>query len=106
MTKKISICKIKDFPKSGRLTQQIEELSILIFKNKKEFFAIENKCPHVGAPLTNSILTPNSLICDWHAWEFELSNGKCLNSEENSCFLKMFKIYKNENEDLILELEK
>lgn len=101
----IKICDQKEFPKTGRLIHQINETTLLILRKRDTFIAFENKCPHVGAPLTNSILTPNSVICDWHGWEFSLPSGKCLNFEEEPCSLKMFKTYINEKEELILEFK-
>lgn len=106
MNSKIRICYKKDFPKNGRLIHKVNDLVILILKKRSKFFAFENKCPHVGAPMTNSILTPNSVICDWHGWEFSLPNGECLNLEEEPCSLNIFPVYLNEKDELILEIEK
>lgn len=103
MISKFRICSKKDFPKTGRLIYKINDITLLILKKNDIFFAFENKCPHVGAPLTNSILTDNSLICEWHCWEFSLPNGDCLNFQEKPCSLKMFRVYLDVNENIILE---
>ncbi|MCC7431830.1 Rieske (2Fe-2S) protein [bacterium] len=97
------VCAKKDFPKSGRLVCEIEGESIVIACEKSKFFAFENKCPHVKAPLREAILYKNEIICVWHGWIFNLKNGKCLN-EKADCLLKIYKVTLDKNDDLWIEI--
>ncbi|MGA9996604.1 MAG: non-heme iron oxygenase ferredoxin subunit [Pyrinomonadaceae bacterium] len=48
-----------------------------------EFFAIENFCPHKGAPLAEGTLCGHIIECDWHGWRFDIRTGRCLTSDDN-----------------------
>lgn len=43
-----------------------------------EFYAIENFCPHKGAPLSEGALCGHVVECGWHGWEFDVRTGQCL----------------------------
>lgn len=55
---------------------------------------MENRCPHMDAPLTHSTLLPNGRIrCRAHGIEFELSSGQaCGPLAGTLCGLKKFTI--------------
>ena len=42
------------------------------------FHAIENFCPHRGAPLADGHLCGHTVECDWHGWRFDVRSGACL----------------------------
>lgn len=43
-----------------------------------EFYAIDNFCPHRGAPLSEGALCGHIVECGWHGWQFDVRNGECL----------------------------
>ncbi|TQL55947.1 Rieske (2Fe-2S) protein [Subtercola boreus] len=84
--------RVDDFPADGRLLVEINGREIGIFKVKHEFFAMLNRCPHLGGPLAkgqivneitstgpgNVSLDPSATIvtCPWHNWEFDIRSGQ------------------------------
>ena len=36
-----------------------------------EIHALDGICPHAGGPLGQGALHGTTLVCPWHAWEFE-----------------------------------
>jgi nitrite reductase (NADH) small subunit len=40
-----------------------------------EFHALEGACPHAGGPLGEGALHGTTLVCPWHAWEFDCRTG-------------------------------
>jgi nitrite reductase/ring-hydroxylating ferredoxin subunit len=46
-----------------------------------EFFAIENFCPHKGAPLADGRLCGHTVECDLHGWQFDVRTGECLTNK-------------------------
>ena len=40
-----------------------------------EFHVIDGVCPHAGGPLGEGALHENTLVCPWHAWEFDCRTG-------------------------------
>jgi len=47
-----------------------------------EYYAIENFCPHKGAPLSEGSLCGHILECGWHGWQFDVRSGECLTVRE------------------------
>ena len=39
------------------------------------FLAIENRCPHMGGPLSDGIISGCSVVCPLHAWKVNLASG-------------------------------
>jgi nitrite reductase (NADH) small subunit len=40
-----------------------------------EFYALDGICPHSGGPLGEGALHGSTLVCPWHAWEFDCRTG-------------------------------
>lgn len=41
-----------------------------------EVFAFEDRCPHLGAPLSRGDLRGRTLVCPWHAWMIDVPTGR------------------------------
>ena len=50
---------------------------LAIFKSDDKFYAVDNRCPHMGYPMSEGSLRDGVLICHWHHWEFDLKSGGC-----------------------------
>ncbi len=55
----------------------VEGTHIAIFKNEGVFSAVDNRCPHMGYPMSEGTVRDGILICHWHHWEFDLKTGGC-----------------------------
>src|ERR1051326_9167356 len=52
---------------------------VLLIEADGRVFAIANRCPHEGYPLSEGTLGPNCLLtCNWHNWKFDLASGEAL----------------------------
>lgn len=40
-----------------------------------ELHALDGVCPHAGGPLGEGALHGSTLVCPWHAWEFDCRTG-------------------------------
>ena len=52
---------------------------IALFKIEGEIFALDNACPHAGGPLAEGEIRDHCVTCPWHAWDFDIRTGACLN---------------------------
>ncbi len=43
-----------------------------------DFHALADSCPHHGASLSEGTLKGTRLTCPWHAWSFDITDGRCL----------------------------
>lgn len=48
---------------------------IAIFMDNGLYYAIEDRCPHAGAPLSCGHIVDGTVTCAWHAWRFRLKDG-------------------------------
>ena len=57
---------------------------VLLIGVKGEIYAIDNRCPHEGYPLSKGFTNDNCILtCNWHNWKFNLRTGECLFGEDN-----------------------
>jgi nitrite reductase (NADH) small subunit len=61
-------------PREGRVAI-MEDREIALFNLGDRFFAIDNRCPHQGGPLSDGIVTGASVVCPLHAWKVNLQTG-------------------------------
>jgi len=42
------------------------------------YYAIDNKCPHIGGSLYDGILEGDTITCPWHGTVFDVKTGKTI----------------------------
>lgn len=53
---------------------------LLLIENDGKRYLIENRCPHMDAPLDRATFSPGRLRCPVHGVEFQLNDGAALGS--------------------------
>ena len=56
----------------------VEGTHLAVFLYEGKFQAVDNRCPHMGYPMSQGSIRDGVLICHWHHWEFDLKTGGCL----------------------------
>lgn len=56
-------------------TIHVGDRTIGLFYHDGAFFATDNRCPHMGFPLTDGSVDDGILTCPWHHARFEISCG-------------------------------
>ncbi|PSQ18906.1 ferredoxin [Halobacteriales archaeon QS_8_69_26] len=49
--------------------------AVAVFHHEDGFHAVDNRCPHMGFPLTEGTVEDGILTCHWHHARFEISCG-------------------------------
>jgi nitrite reductase (NADH) small subunit len=76
---KITVGRAEDVPEGrGATVELLDGTELALYNVGGEFFAIENFCPHKGAPLADGLVCGPTVECDWHGWRFDLRTGQCL----------------------------
>lgn len=57
---------------------QVDGRSLGLFYHEDRFYATDNRCPHMGFPLTDGSVEEGILTCPWHHARFEISCGDTL----------------------------
>ena len=74
---------ISDIPLLGARCIKTPFMKIAVFRTGEgEVYAIENRCPHKGGPLSEGIVHGTSVTCPLHNWVISLETGKALGADE------------------------
>jgi nitrite reductase (NADH) small subunit/3-phenylpropionate/trans-cinnamate dioxygenase ferredoxin subunit len=58
----------------------INDQLIAVFLDNGTYYAMDDACPHQGAPLSDGIVCEKTVTCTWHGWRFSLEDGRWLDS--------------------------
>lgn len=67
--------------RDGRKVVRAEGRQIAIFQVRDRFYAVDNRCPHMGYPLSQGSIRGEMLTCDWHNYKYNLTDGACTSRE-------------------------
>ena len=78
------ICRVEDIPLLGsRRVARAQGLDVAIFRNTEdEVFALLDRCPHKGGPLSQGIVFGRSVACPLHNWTIGLCDGQAAAPDE------------------------
>lgn len=93
-----------------------------VFRSNNQFYAFENYCPHAGGPVCEGVIegkveavlseerslvtheisdTEMHLICPWHGWTFNITNGgKCIADQKYK--LRKFEVIERDNQVFLI----
>ncbi len=77
----IRVCPISEVPAGEARPFTVEGYDIAVFNTGDEVYAIENRCPHMGAELSDGELVQNAVCCGDHGWIINLETGEVQNRE-------------------------
>lgn len=84
MTEWTPICKLDDIPVLGaRRVARAQGLDVAVFRNSEgQVFALLDRCPHKGGPLSQGIVFGTSVACPLHNWTIGLCDGQASAPDE------------------------
>jgi nitrite reductase (NADH) small subunit len=99
-----SICKFEEIPVLGaRRVSRANGGEVAVFRNADDkVFALLDRCPHKGGPLSQGIVFGESVACPLHNWTIDLADG-CAKAPDVGCATK-FSV-KVENGTVLLDLD-
>lgn len=90
----VRIGPVEDVRRDGCRVVEVDGRRVGVISVGDDFFAIADKCPHMGASICAGSLSgtfvpagPHELVygmedrvirCPWHGWEFDLESGRSL----------------------------
>ena len=80
------ICRVDDIPVLGaRRVERPRGIAVAIFRNADDqVFALLDRCPHKGGPLSQGIVFGTSVACPLHNWTIGLADG-CAQAPDVGC---------------------
>jgi len=78
----VTVGRVQDVPEGRGATVELKNgQELALYNIGGTFHAIENLCPHRGAPLADGRLYGSVVECDWHGWRFDVTTGQCLTTD-------------------------
>jgi nitrite reductase (NADH) small subunit len=80
------ICLVNDIPVLGsRRVARAQGIDVAVFRNDADgVFALLDRCPHKGGPLSQGIVFGTSVACPLHNWTIGLTDG-CAKAPDEGC---------------------
>jgi nitrite reductase (NADH) small subunit len=79
----IRACRIDEIPVLGARVVKRAEGNIAVFRNADdEIFALRDKCPHKGGPLSQGIVHGRTVTCPLHGWNIRLEDACAVPPDE------------------------
>ncbi len=73
------LCELGEIPRLGSRVVKSAHGDIAVFRTANdEVFAMHDKCPHKGGPLSQGIVHGKSVTCPLHSWKIDLETGVAL----------------------------
>nr|MDQ4013073.1 Rieske (2Fe-2S) protein [Thermoproteota archaeon] len=68
---------LEELKHKGYLSVTAQGYDIVLFYHEGEVYALDNRCPHMGFPLSRGSTKDGILTCDWHHARFDIKTGGC-----------------------------
>lgn len=80
------VCRVDDIPVLGaRRVARERGVAVAVFRSEDdEVYALLDRCPHRGGPLSQGIVFGRSVACPLHNWTIGLADGRAQAPDEGS----------------------
>jgi nitrite reductase (NADH) small subunit len=73
------ICALDEIPQQGARVVKSASGNIAVFRTADDaVFALADKCPHKGGPLSQGIVFGHKVACPLHGWNINLDDGSAV----------------------------
>lgn len=73
----LDIGALDDIPRNGARVVKTVQGCVAVFRiAQDQVFALSDRCPHKGGPLSEGIVHGTSVTCPLHGWVFSLESGQ------------------------------
>lgn len=75
-----TVARVGEIPEGQGRFFDVDGVIVAVFLDGGEYYAMDDACPHQGAPLSDGIVSDKTVTCSWHGWRFSLEDGRWLDS--------------------------
>ena len=69
------VASLVDVPDGGCLAVDLDGRPLVLVRHGERVRALDNCCPHAGAPLSEGFVEEDRIVCAWHGWSFDVETG-------------------------------
>jgi nitrite reductase/ring-hydroxylating ferredoxin subunit len=70
-----TVAQVGELAEGQGMPVEVDGRMIALFLDGGQYYAMDDCCPHQGAPLSDGIVYEKSVECSWHGWRFSLESG-------------------------------
>ncbi|MFZ2289847.1 nitrite reductase small subunit NirD [Halopseudomonas aestusnigri] len=75
----LDVCALEDIPQLGSRVIDSPLGDIALFRSADDgVFALQDRCPHKGGPLSQGIVHGRQVTCPLHNWQIQLESGEAV----------------------------
>ena len=79
----IEVGALNDIPRLGARVVRTRRGDIAVFRTQDDdVFALDDRCPHKGGPLSQGIVYGRKVACPLHNWSIHLDTGEAVAPDE------------------------
>ena len=83
MSRFIDIAALDDIPRQGARVVRTPLGCVAVFRTADDqVFALDDRCPHKGGPLSEGIVHGAQVTCPLHGWVFDMATGSAQGADE------------------------
>lgn len=71
----VRVASIQEVPPGAGKVVQADGKTIALFNLDGAFYALDNRCTHVGGPLSQGRVEGSIVVCPWHGSRFDITTG-------------------------------
>ncbi|POZ60267.1 nitrite reductase small subunit NirD [Chromobacterium alticapitis] len=73
----VKVCALDDIPAQGSRVLARDGGDIAVFRtHDDQVFALLDRCPHKGGPLSQGMVHGRAVACPLHGWNIDLASGE------------------------------
>ena len=82
----VYVCRIDELPPLGARVIARPGVDVAVFRTDGDkVFALDDRCPHKGGPLSQGIVHGDRVSCPLHGWNIGLEDGHAVAPDVGSC---------------------
>lgn len=71
----VNVCSLQELERERFKVVSVEGRTVLVLLDKGQVHALDNRCPHMGFPLSRGTVKDGIITCHWHHAKFDLAGG-------------------------------
>ena len=81
----LDIGALDDIPSQGARVLKTPKGCVAVFRAADDHvFALDDRCPHKGGPLSEGIVHGHAVTCPLHNWVFDMNSGVAQGADEGA----------------------